>query len=156
MLLKDRVAIITGGAGVNGLGFATARMMAAQGARVAILDLASSNPSGAAAELGAQHIGIVADVTNKEQCEKAVREVLERFGRSRVRPGDDGFGLGLSIVRAIAEAHGGAVSVHDAEPRGTRVEMDLPARTAGAAAPTTADESSTSTDTTGEATWHRS
>ena len=82
--------------------------------------------------------------------------VLERFGRSRVRPGDDGFGLGLSIVRAIAEAHGGAVSVHDAEPRGTRVEMDLPARTAGAAAPTTADESSTSTDTTGEATWHRS
>ncbi len=28
--------------------------------------------------------------------------VLERFGRSRVRPGDAGFGLGLSIVRAIA------------------------------------------------------
>jgi len=81
MLLKDRVAIITGGAGVNGLGFATARMMAAQGARVAILDLASSNPSGAAAELGTQHIGIVADVTNREQCEKAAREVLERFGR---------------------------------------------------------------------------
>jgi NAD(P)-dependent dehydrogenase (short-subunit alcohol dehydrogenase family) len=39
MLLKDRVAIITGGAGINGLGFATARQMAAQGARVAILDL---------------------------------------------------------------------------------------------------------------------
>ena len=31
MLLKDRVAIITGGAGINGLGFATARQMAAQG-----------------------------------------------------------------------------------------------------------------------------
>ena len=29
MLLKDNVAIITGGAGVNGLGFATARLMAA-------------------------------------------------------------------------------------------------------------------------------
>ena len=36
MLLKDKVAIITGGAGVNGLGFASARMMAAQGARVAV------------------------------------------------------------------------------------------------------------------------
>ena len=27
MLLKDKVAVITGGAGINGLGFATARMM---------------------------------------------------------------------------------------------------------------------------------
>ena len=40
MLLKEKVAIITGGAGVNGLGFATARQMAAQGAHVVILDLA--------------------------------------------------------------------------------------------------------------------
>ena len=40
MLLKDKVAIITGGAGLNGLGFATARLMAAHGARVAVLDLA--------------------------------------------------------------------------------------------------------------------
>ena len=39
MLLKDKVALITGGAGLNGLGYATARMMAAQGARVVILDL---------------------------------------------------------------------------------------------------------------------
>jgi len=39
MLLKNQVAIITGGAGINGLGFATARLMAEQGAKVAILDL---------------------------------------------------------------------------------------------------------------------
>lgn len=81
MLLKDRVAIITGGAGVNGLGFATARMMAAHGARVAILDLASADPSGAAAELGPQHIGIVTDVTDKEQCDAAASAVLQRYGR---------------------------------------------------------------------------
>ena len=81
MLLKDRVAVITGGAGVNGLGFATARMMAAHGARIAILDLASADPSAAAAELGPEHIGIVADVTNKEQCDAAASAVLERYGR---------------------------------------------------------------------------
>jgi NAD(P)-dependent dehydrogenase (short-subunit alcohol dehydrogenase family) len=81
MLLKERVAIVTGGAGVNGLGFATARMMAAQGARVVILDLAASNPSGAAAELGPEHLGIVADVTSKEQCEAAAGAVLARYGR---------------------------------------------------------------------------
>ena len=52
MLLKDKVAIITGGAGLNGLGFAAARMMAAQGAKVAILDLAGANPQAAATALG--------------------------------------------------------------------------------------------------------
>jgi two-component system OmpR family sensor kinase len=52
--------------------------------------------------------------------------VLQRFGRSRVRPGDEGFGLGLSIVNAIVEAHGGDIQIHDAEPRGARVELTLP------------------------------
>lgn len=81
MLLKDRVAIITGGAGVNGLGFATARMLAAHGASVAIVDLGSANPAGAAAELGGGHIGLVANVTNKAQCDAAAAAVLERYGR---------------------------------------------------------------------------
>ncbi|HEX5918239.1 MAG TPA: ATP-binding protein [Nocardioides sp.] len=54
--------------------------------------------------------------------------VLERFGRSQVREGDDGFGLGLSIVRAIADAHGGDVRISDAEPRGAKVEIVLPDR----------------------------
>ena len=61
MLLKDKVALITGGAGRNGLGYATARMMAAQGARVVILDLARAEPAAAAADLGEGHLGIVAD-----------------------------------------------------------------------------------------------
>ena len=40
MLVKDKVAVITGGAGLNGLGYATARQMASQGASSVILDLA--------------------------------------------------------------------------------------------------------------------
>ena len=81
MLLKDKVAIITGGAGLNGLGFATARLMAAHGARVAILDLAGAEPAAAAALLGSGHVGVVADVTQKGDCEAAVAEVLQAFGR---------------------------------------------------------------------------
>jgi NAD(P)-dependent dehydrogenase (short-subunit alcohol dehydrogenase family) len=81
MLLKERVAIVTGGAGINGLGFATARMLAEHGARVVILDLPGANPAGAAAELGEGHLGLAADVTDKGQCGAAARAVLERYGR---------------------------------------------------------------------------
>jgi two-component system, OmpR family, sensor kinase len=55
--------------------------------------------------------------------------VFERFHRtdsSRART-TGGAGLGLSIVRAIAEAHGGHVRVARAEDgRGTRIELTLP------------------------------
>lgn len=52
--------------------------------------------------------------------------VFERFGRSLVRPGDEGFGLGLSIVKAIATAHGGTVGVTEAAGGGARFELRLP------------------------------
>ena len=81
MLLKDKVAVITGGAGLNGLGFATARMMAAQGAKVVILDLEQANPQAAAAELGAGHLGLVANVTDKASCEAAAAKIKAHFGR---------------------------------------------------------------------------
>lgn len=81
MLLKDKVVVITGGAGINGLGFATARQMAAQGARVAILDLQRAYPAAAAAQLGEGHLGLVVDVTDKASCEAAAAAVLKAFGR---------------------------------------------------------------------------
>ena len=50
--------------------------------------------------------------------------IFERFVRGE---GDRGgsFGLGLSIVRAVAQSHGGAVRVEDRAP-GTRFVVDLP------------------------------
>jgi NAD(P)-dependent dehydrogenase (short-subunit alcohol dehydrogenase family) len=81
MLLKDKVAVITGGAGLNGLGFATARMMVAQGAKVVILDLEAANPQAAAAQLGAEHLGLVANVTDKASCEAAAAKIKAKFGR---------------------------------------------------------------------------
>jgi two-component system, OmpR family, sensor kinase len=54
-------------------------------------------------------------------------EIFERFVRG---DGDHGSssGLGLSIVRAVAEGHGGAVSLEDAEP-GARFVVRLPRAT---------------------------
>lgn len=54
------------------------------------------------------------------------RRIFERFGRGAVPPGDEGFGLGLSIVGAIARAHGGDVTVEDADPPGARFVITLP------------------------------
>ena len=65
MLLKDKVAVITGGAGLNGLGFATARLMAAHGARVVVLDLARAEPASGGRAAGRRPLGLVADVTDK-------------------------------------------------------------------------------------------
>src|SRR5207245_3839295 len=81
MLLADKVALITGGAGLNGLGFATARMLASHGARVVILDLERADPAGAAARLGPEHVGLVADVTDKASCERAAKAAVEQCGR---------------------------------------------------------------------------
>lgn len=81
MLLKDKVAVITGGAGLNGLGYATARQMAAHGAHVVIVDLARAEPEAAARRLGEEHLGLVADVTDKAACDAAAAAALARFGR---------------------------------------------------------------------------
>ena len=54
--------------------------------------------------------------------------VFERFGRSVVPENDEGFGLGLSIVRAIATGHGGTARVEDASGGGGRFVLTLPIR----------------------------
>jgi NAD(P)-dependent dehydrogenase (short-subunit alcohol dehydrogenase family) len=116
MLLADRVALITGGAGLNGLGFATARMMAAQGARVAILDLDRADPAGAAAKLGPQHIGVVANVTDKASCELAAKTVLERCGRIDILVNN----AGITQPRKTADITGADYdAVLDVSLRGT-------------------------------------
>ncbi|WP_236779176.1 sensor histidine kinase [Agromyces seonyuensis] len=63
--------------------------------------------------------------------------VFERFARVAPGRGDDGSGLGLSIVRAIAEAHGGTASLRDSAAGGSefvvRVPLDRPEAGIGSA-----------------------
>jgi two-component system OmpR family sensor kinase len=59
--------------------------------------------------------------------ESARAQIFERFGRAHVPDGDEGFGLGLSIVRAIVEAHDGTVAVEDAVSSGALFVVRLPA-----------------------------
>jgi len=54
--------------------------------------------------------------------------IFARFARGTDEGGTEGVGLGLSIVAAIAAAHGGTVHVEDASPRGARFVLVLPHR----------------------------
>ena len=60
MLLEDKCCVMTGAASKRGLGMATAKLFASEGARVAILDLDAEQAKAAAAEVGNQHIGLPA------------------------------------------------------------------------------------------------
>ncbi|SPR99657.1 SDR family NAD(P)-dependent oxidoreductase [Cupriavidus taiwanensis] len=81
MLVENNVVIITGAASARGIGKATARAFAAQGATVVILDLRLEDAQAAAGELGDRHLGLACDVTDKAACERAAQAVLQRYGR---------------------------------------------------------------------------
>jgi NAD(P)-dependent dehydrogenase (short-subunit alcohol dehydrogenase family) len=79
-LLQGKVAVITGAATARGIGFATARLFALHGARIAILDLDEKAAADAAASIGAQHRGYRCNVTDREQCQAAADRVVADMG----------------------------------------------------------------------------
>lgn len=85
MLMKDRVCVVTGAASSHGIGRVTALMLAAHGARLALLDV-SPTVEDAAGEVSAAHpgsgsIGLVCDISSRTDCERAATRVLQSFGR---------------------------------------------------------------------------
>jgi NAD(P)-dependent dehydrogenase (short-subunit alcohol dehydrogenase family) len=81
MLLRDRVAVISGAASPRGIGRATAGLFAEHGARVVILDLDEAASKAAAAELGPDHLGFACDVGKPESCNAAAEAVLAAAGK---------------------------------------------------------------------------
>ena len=81
--LAGKTALITGGAG--SIGFASARAMVAEGARVMLVDLDAAALERAVAELGDDNAAhAVADVTDSAAVEAAVAATIERFGSLEV------------------------------------------------------------------------
>ena len=80
--LKDKVAIITGGAGI--ICSAMARSLAAQGVKTVILDLKLDAAQEVARqienEFNASSFGIAANVLDKKSLEMAMQQIYNRFG----------------------------------------------------------------------------
>lgn len=116
MLLKDKVAVITGAASLRGIGKATARAFAAQGAKIAILDLDLSAAQAAAADIGPQHIGLMCNVTNKSDCDRAAQQVIEKLGQIDILVNNAGITQPLKIMDIKPENY---EAVTDVSLRGT-------------------------------------
>jgi signal transduction histidine kinase len=88
-------------------------------------------PSGGRVELGATREGteVVVTVTDTGVGIPAVElpHIWDRLYRGDESRSTRGLGLGLSLVKAIVEAHAGRVAVHSTPGAGARFELRLPA-----------------------------
>ncbi len=99
MKLKDKVAIVTGGA--SGIGAASARLFAAEGAKVALVDQDADGLAKVASGLDA--ITITADVSSDKQARDGVARVMDKWGHIDVLLTAAGMSTG-GTVDAIDEA----------------------------------------------------
>lgn len=108
--LQDRVAVITGAA--SGIGLASARRLAAEGATVVVADLNEEAGGPVAEELGGLFVPV--DVTSPEDNERLYATTVERYGRvdvafhnAGISPPDDDSILvtGLDAWRKVQEVN---------------------------------------------------
>lgn len=103
MKLKDKVAIITGGA--SGIGEATVIRFAEEGANVAIIDV---NLEGAeklaerVKSMGREALAAKADVSNKSEVESVIAQALEKFGHLDILVNNAGINRD-ALVKKISE-----------------------------------------------------
>lgn len=80
--LNDKVIIVTGGA--KGIGLGICKVLAAEGALPVIIGRKETDNAIAVKEIeaeGGKAVHVIAELTNPADCERAVAEVVSRFGR---------------------------------------------------------------------------
>jgi len=82
-------AAIVGGAS-QGIGFAIARVLAAEGARVAMVARRRDALDAAVARVGGEAFAIAADIRKADDCERIVASAVNRFGRLDILVNNDG------------------------------------------------------------------
>lgn len=113
-LLKDRVAIVTGGA--RGIGAAVCRRLVEQGARVMIADLDPDATAQTVDELGpaaAMHCG---DLTRPEMADAVTAATVERFGGIDILVNNAGYHWDARLVDMTDEQFQAMLDIHTMVP----------------------------------------
>ncbi len=100
MRLRDKVAVVTGGA--RGIGEGIARCLVEEGARVGIVDIDGAQAEKTAAGLEGTHLGIAADVSHESEIARAVARVVQELGGLDILVNNAGAGTGREDVREIS------------------------------------------------------
>jgi NAD(P)-dependent dehydrogenase (short-subunit alcohol dehydrogenase family) len=111
--LRDRIALVTGAA--SGIGAATARRFAREGATVAINDAKPEGLDTVAGEIraaGAKALVLPGDVTKKADCERIVQEVTRTFGRLDILINNAGINRDAMAAKMTEEQWDAVLSVN--------------------------------------------
>lgn len=99
---KNKVAVITGAA--SGIGAATARLFAREGAHVVLADLNDNGSASIAADLGPIATAVKCDVSSAADVEALIKAAVERHGRIDILFNNAGIGsFGTSVEIQPAE-----------------------------------------------------
>lgn len=110
--LEGRVALVTGGG--EGIGKATAKLFAAQGASVGVLGRTKENIDKTVKEIesaGGKALALVADIADASAMEQAVKDLTNEYGR-------------LDVVFANAGINGITAPIEEIKPEEWRETID--------------------------------
>ncbi len=100
--LSGKIAVITGGN--SGIGLATAKLFAKEGATVVVTGRRQAELDAAVAEIGGNVVGVQGDVSNLADLDKLYAEVKTQFGRLDILFANAGISE-LSPLGAVTEEH---------------------------------------------------
>lgn len=113
MATTPRTAVVTGAA--RGIGAATAKRLAADGHRVAVLDLdaaACADTVGAITDAGGQALGVGVDVADADQVTAAAAQVVEGLGAPTILVNNAGITRDNLIFKMTEQDWDAVIGVH--------------------------------------------